>query len=297
MEQSLIHKDTKILGLIGHPIKQTLSPLIHNESIRRLDLDFIYLPFDVPGSNLKDALRGVLALGLKGFNVTLPHKETILPHLHDLSQEASIIGSVNTVVNDMGKLIGYNTDVNGIYETLIPFKDDISGQQVSIIGAGGSARAAIYTLLRYFKPEKINIINRTEQRAETLKEYFSNSMKFENFEAFELLPPDLTSVFTDSKLIINSTSVGMIPLENDSPVLDNKVFHKDQIVFDFVYNPVTTQFLKLAGEKGAITLDGLTMLVHQAAKSFVLWTGQEMPIHDISGIITDYIINNPVDAN
>jgi shikimate dehydrogenase len=113
------HLNTKLLGLLGHPIKQTYSPFIHNIAVQMKNLDYIYLPFDVPSANLRNALRGMIALNIKGFNVTIPHKENIIQYLNTVSEEASIIGSVNTVVNDLGKLSGYNTDVDGVLATLL----------------------------------------------------------------------------------------------------------------------------------------------------------------------------------
>jgi shikimate dehydrogenase len=172
-------ENTELIGLIGHPIKHSYSPFIQNYALELKQLDFVYLPFDVPAENLKSAVTAVLALGLKGLNVTLPHKEKIIKFLDELSEEASIIGAVNTIVNDHGKLMGYNTDAHGIIETLLPFKDTITNSNVTVIGAGGSARAVIYTLLRHFKPETINIINRTQQKADTLVNDFSLKMRYD----------------------------------------------------------------------------------------------------------------------
>ncbi|MDR3627048.1 MAG: shikimate dehydrogenase [Ignavibacteriaceae bacterium] len=283
------HLNTKLTGLLGHPIKHTFSPLIHNVAFQLKQLDYIFLPFDVPSSNLKAALKGMIALGIKGFNITIPHKENITQFMNNVSEEASIIGAVNTVVNDMGKLTGYNTDVNGIYETLLPFKDDITGNEISVVGAGGAARAVIYTLIRYFKPSVIYLINRTEQRAETLKNYFYDKMKYDSFKTRELFPPDLIDVFKNSKLIVNATSVGMFPDSDDAITNLNNSFTKDQIVFDLVYNPPQTQLLKAAAAEGAIALDGLKMLVYQAAKSFELWTGEEMPVEQVYKALQLYI--------
>lgn len=275
------HLNTKIIGLLGHPIKQSYSPFIHNVTIELKSLDYIYLPFDVPSANLKNALKGMVSLGIKGFNITIPHKENILSYMNDVSEEASIIGSVNTIVNDLGKLTGYNTDVNGVFETLNPYKDDINGKIVSVVGAGGSARAVIYTLIRYFKPSNIHIINRTEQRADALKKYFNDKMKYDGIKTRELFPPDLVEIFSSSKLIINATPVGMFPEQDDIITALENSFNKDQIVFDLVYNPPLTKLLKLASSRGAEPISGLKMLVHQAAKSFELWTGEEMPIDQI----------------
>src|SRR4030042_703964 len=167
---------TQIIGVIGHPIKHSFSPLMFNISFELSGLNYIYLPFDVPAQNLKSAVKGMIALGIKGFNITLPHKESIVQLLSDVSEEAGVIGAVNTVVNENGKLHGFNTDVHGVVETLNQYKDDISGSEVTVIGAGGAARSVIYSLIRHFKVNQVNIINRTAQTAESLKEDFSTQM-------------------------------------------------------------------------------------------------------------------------
>jgi shikimate dehydrogenase len=283
------HLSTQIVGLLGHPIKHTFSPFIHNVAFEINKLDYIYLPFDVPPSNLKNSLKGIIALGIKGFNVTIPHKENIMEFMNNISEEASIVGSVNTVVNDLGKLNGYNTDVNGIIETLSPYKKKISGENVSIMGAGGAARAVIYTLIRYYKPKKIFLLNRTEQRAESLKTYFKAKMKFDGFKAKELVPPDITDILKDSALVVNSTPVGMYPAADDSVTTLEDSFNKDQIVFDLVYNPPKTKLMQIAAKKGAVTLDGLNMLVHQAAGAFKLWTGEDFPVEKVHKSLQLYI--------
>ena len=275
------YENTEILGLIGQPVKQSYSPFIHNVAIELTKLNYIYLPFNVPSSNLADALKGMNALGIKGFNVTIPHKVKILDFINNLSDEAADTGAVNTVVNDHGKLIGYNTDVYGVLETLLPYKDEINGNKVTVIGSGGGARSAIYVLIRYFKPSKIHLVNRTEQRAESLRVYFRDKLKFDSFTTHEFFPPDLVDVFNKSKLIINATPVGMFPDVDDKITTIPESFNKNQIVFDLIYNPARTKFLQLAQSKGATVLDGITMLVYQAAKSFSLWTGVEMPVNEL----------------
>jgi len=284
--------NTELIGLIGHPIKHSYSPYIQNYALEEMDIDCIYLAFDVVSENLKSSVNSVLSLGLKGLNVTLPHKEKIIKYLDELSEEASIVGAVNTVVNDHGKLIGYNTDAHGIIETLIPFKDKITGTKVSVIGAGGSARAVIYSLLRYFKPEEINIINRTQQRADTLMSYFSLKMRYDSFHTFELFPPDNVEILKNSSLIVNSTTIGMYPDVEDSITDIEDSFNEEQIVFDLIYNPTKTKFLRMAEEQGAIVVGGMTMLIAQAAKSFQLWTGVEMPTVDITKKLEEFISEN-----
>jgi shikimate dehydrogenase len=275
------HLNTKLLGLIGHPIKQTFSPYIHNVAVQMRNLDYIYLPFDIPSASLRNALKGMIALNIKGFNVTIPHKENIIQFLNNVSEEASIIGSVNTVVNELGKMNGYNTDVDGVLATLSPYKKELTGKEISVVGAGGGARAVVYALIRHFKPKKIHIINRTEQRAEALKSYFNAKMKYSSIKTHELFPPDLIKIFRESQLIVNATSVGMYPESDDVITTLADSFVKDQIVFDMVYNPPETKLLKLAASNGAIVLDGVKMLVHQAVKSFELWTGEKIPADDL----------------
>lgn len=275
------HLNTLLIGLLGHPIKHTYSPFIHNVAIEMKNLDYIYLPFDVPPASLRNALRGMIALNIKGFNITIPHKENIIQYLNNVSEEASIIGSVNTVVNDLGKLNGYNTDVDGILATIMPYKNEINGSQVSVVGSGGAARAVIYTLIRHFKPKTIYIVNRTEQRADSLKSYYSAKMKYTSIKTHELFPPDLVKVFNDSKLIVNATSIGMYPDTDDAITTLSDSFTKDQLIFDLIYNPPETKLLQIASSQGAIVLDGLKMLIHQAAKSFELWTGEGIPVEEL----------------
>ncbi len=271
------YANTELIGLLGFPIKQSYSPFIHNIAAELTGTKIIYLSFEVHSSNLKDAVKGIVALGLRGFNVTVPHKVKVIDYINKLSEEAAVIGAVNTVVNDQGKLTGYNTDVQGIIESLSPYKSNIIGNEISVLGSGGSARAVIYTLIRNFKPKKIYLINRTEQHAESLKQHFKNKMRFDSISIKELLHPDSIDVLNNSALIVNATPVGMYPNVDDSIMNLPQLFVKDQVVFDLVYNPIQTKFLQLADSKGAITISGLKMLVAQAAKSFFLWTGKEFP--------------------
>lgn len=289
--QNKFNHNTKILGIIGHPIKHSYSPLMHNIAFELAGLNYIYLPFDVPTSLLKDSLKGIIALGIKGFNVTLPLKEKIIPLLKDVSEEASIIGAVNTVVNDDGVLRGFNTDVIGVVESLNPYRDDLQNANVTVIGAGGAARSVIYALIRNFKVGRINIINRTEQIAESLKEYFSSKMLFNKIKAYHLVPPDVVKVLQDSKLIVNTSTIGMFPDIDDSATTIPESFSKDQIVFDVVYTPVKTKFLKIAEQQGATVITGLKMFVEQGAHSFELWTGQKMETEKVLRALEFYLNN------
>lgn len=290
--QNKFNHNTKIVGVIGHPIRHSYSPLMHNIAFELSGLNFIYLPFDVPPSLLKDSLKGMVALGIKGFNVTIPLKEKVLPLLKDISEEANIIGAVNTIVNDDGVLRGYNTDVLGVVESLLPYKDELQGSTVTVIGAGGASRSVIYALIRNFKVEQLNIVNRTEQLAESLKDYFSTKMLFSNIKSYHLVPPDLIDVFRNSKLIVNTTSMGMYPDVDDAATTIPESFTKDQIVFDVVYTPIKTKLLKLAESQGARIITGLKMFVEQGAKSYEMWTGEQMPKEKIYKALESYLMSS-----
>ncbi|MBK7104553.1 MAG: shikimate dehydrogenase [Ignavibacteriae bacterium] len=271
-----IDYNTKIVGIIGHPIKHSLSPMMHNLCFHSQKLNYVYLPFDVPTSNLKGALKALNMLGIRGLNVTLPHKEKIMQFMDHVSEEASIVGAVNTIVSEGNQLFGYNTDINGIVETLMPYKEKLAKSVVTIIGAGGAARSVIFSLIRHFKVEKINIINRTEERSEAMKDYFKDKMHFDAIYSHELMAKENTEVYQSSNLIINTTSIGLFPNIDDTPTDIAESFNSSQIVFDLIYNPIRTKFLQIAESQNATILDGLKMFVIQGAKSFELWTGAEM---------------------
>jgi len=254
---------------------------MHNTSFRLQGLNYIYLPFDVPSSNLADSLKALRTLGIRGINVTIPHKEKILQYMDHVSEEASTVGAVNTVVNEGNQFFGYNTDINGIIESLTPYKDDIAKSAATVIGSGGAARSVLYSLIRHFKVSKINIINRTEERSEALKDYFKDKMHFEEISTFELMPKENIEVYKSSKLIINTTSIGMFPTVEDTPTDLPASFNKSQIVFDLIYNPLRTKFIDVAASKGAEVINGLKMFVVQGARSFELWTGETMDVDHI----------------
>ena len=288
----LLKIKTNLIGLIGHPIKQTYSPFIHNLALKIKDLDYYYVPFDVDSVNFKKAVKGLISLNFIGFNVTIPYKTKVLPLLNHFSDESSIIGSVNTVVINEGNLHGYNTDVNGIIETLLPYKNDLIDEVYTIFGAGGSARAVIYALIKNFKPRKINLINRTEDRALNVKDIFNEKMKFDAIEVLKLAPPDLVDEVQNSKLVINTTPLGMIPEIDDAVVNSEKFFNKNQIVFDLIYNPQLTKFLSFARQSNAEIINGLNMVIYQAAKSFELWTSEKFPIDEVKSSLEKIIKEN-----
>ncbi|GIK21936.1 MAG: shikimate dehydrogenase [Ignavibacteriota bacterium] len=287
--QNSFYTNVELIGLLGFPIKQSFSPFVHNIAAELTGTKLIYLPFEVHSSNLKNAVKGITALGIRGFNVTVPHKVAVTDFMNKLSEEASVTGSVNTVVNELGKLIGYNTDVYGINESLQIYKSQITSNDVCVIGAGGAARSVVYTLIRNFKPKKIYLVNRTEEHSESLRQHFKSKMRYDSVITNELQQPDLLPIINNCSLVVNCTSVGMFPDVDDSIFNNPQLFVKNQIVFDIVYNPVKTKFLQIAESSGAITINGLKMFVLQAAKSFNHWTGVEFPIDKVYKSLLLYV--------
>jgi shikimate dehydrogenase len=262
---------TKIVGVIGDPIEHSLSPRMHNAAFEYLGLDFLYLPFRVLEKDLKNAVRGARAFNLKGFNVTIPHKVSIIKFLDDVDLIARKIGAVNTVVNQEGELLGYNTDGLGALEALREGGVDPKGKKIVVIGAGGASRAITFQLAG--ECSKLTILNRTKIKAVKLAKLIDVGTEV---QGRSLTPKSLESSLNDSDILINTTSVGMHPNVNESPV-PKAFLHKDLVVFDIVYNPLETLLLKYARNAGAKSINGVGMLVNQGAISFKMWTGHEAP--------------------
>ena len=272
-----ITSKTKTLGIFGYPISHTLSPAMHNAVIKALGLDMVYLPFEVKPSNLKEAINGIKSLGIIGVNITIPHKESVIRFLDDISEEARLVGAVNTIVYKDRKLVGYNTDGSGYMASL---KEELGfnpkSKRIIIIGAGGAARGILAALATQ-KPKSITVANRTLSRAVSLIKTFKGKFRDTRFEAIDLDNNMLKMSFNSVDLLINTTSVGMkqskalkIPLET---------LPKIAIVSDIIYNPLETLLLKKAKKLGLTTHGGLGMLVHQGARSFKLWTGMDAPMN------------------
>ncbi|EKN64391.1 shikimate 5-dehydrogenase [Neobacillus bataviensis LMG 21833] len=256
----------KLYAVLGDPIGHSMSPVMLNDLFSFYQIDAHYLPFQVKTEDLGDAVKGLRAIGVGGFNVTIPHKSTIIPFLDVVDELALSIGAVNTVVNDGGKLIGYNTDGPGFLRSLNPYVPSVSGQRILVIGAGGAARG-IYFAMAKEKPLVIDIANRTLERAVNLIAdcpYDISSKALSLQEASEIIG--------EYDLIIQTTMIGMSPRMADQPLnLDNLA--KQSIVCDIIYNPLETQLLQDAASKGARTQTGVDMFVYQGALAFEKWTG------------------------
>ena len=267
---------TRVYALIGDPIDHSLSPAIQNAAFKHLGLDYVYVVFKVEEGELKDAIAGVRGLGLHGMNVTMPHKTKVAKYLDKLDKTAKIIGSVNTILNDDGKLIGYTTDGKGALNALKYNGVDPHNKKVMILGAGGAARSVSLTLAEEVK--EIVILNRTLEKAKQLvNDLFKVLRKKANARAESLYAENTRKELNDTDIIINATSVGMRPNENQTPI-DPDFLHPRLVVFDLIYEPLETKLLREARRIGAKTIDGLTMLVLQGAISFEIWTGMKAPI-------------------
>ncbi|HHW56720.1 MAG TPA: shikimate dehydrogenase [Clostridia bacterium] len=262
-----IDSKTKLYGLIGHPIGHSLSPLIHNYAFKSLGLNCVYTVFDVLTEKLEDAVKGVKALGIKGFNVTVPHKENIIKYLDVVSEEALKIGAVNTVINEEGVLEGYNTDVYGFIDSLKELGEEIKGRKAVVLGAGGASKA-ICVALASEGIDSMVIANRSVERAKNLSEYVEKE-----FEVHcDYCSINEVEKIQEIDMLINTTSVGMHPNVEDSPASEG-VVSRAKFVYDLIYNPFETALLKHAKKNGIKYSNGLSMLLNQANYSFKLWTG------------------------
>ncbi|MEA2087345.1 MAG: shikimate dehydrogenase [Candidatus Caldatribacteriota bacterium] len=268
-----INGKTKITGVIGKNIENSLSPLFHNQIILKHSLNFCYLPFKVAETDLGEAIQGIRALNIRGVNITFPYKEKVIKFLDEVEESARRIGAVNTVVNNKGILTGYNTDVIGFKRSLQEDgKFTIKGKKAVILGAGGAARAVVYALLEE-GIEEISIFNRTLKKAEKIKQALSPFSPKSCISVFSLEEKRLKDKIKESHLLVNATSLGMPPRVDKTPLPDEKLFHPNLLVYDLIYHPARTLFLRQAERAGAKIINGLPMLVYQGMESFYLWTG------------------------
>lgn len=269
----------KILGLIGRNVDYSYSPYIHNAAAEILQLPYYYTIFNISSSDqVPPALEGAKALGIAGFNVTIPYKQDVVACMDRLSPEAQAVGAVNTIVNDRGILTGYNTDIAGIVSPLEPYLSMIKGQPVGIFGNGGAAMAAVEALNSNFRPSVICLFTRNREKGQALCHHFQNSIPP---VSFSIHPFDDYPAISHCKLLINATPIGTKGLgtEHDNSIIPDGTgaIHENQIIFDMVYNPIDTRLLQMACQAGAVTIPGIEMLVAQASRSFEIWTGKQMP--------------------
>ncbi|MEM2911117.1 MAG: shikimate dehydrogenase [Candidatus Bathyarchaeia archaeon] len=272
---------TRVCCVIGDPIEHTLSPLIHNAAFKHLKLDFVYVAFRVKREELENSVKGMRSLGVHGFNVTMPHKNAIIKYLDEIESTTKFIGSVNTVLNVNGKLIGFNTDGVGALKALKENQVHLNGEKLLLLGAGGAARAIAFQIAS--EVGELTVLNRdgekAKQLANALKEKFSKKIVGNTLSA-SLIKEKLK----DADILVNATSVGMHP--NPEQTLVNREWLKpDMTVMDIVYNPIETKLIKDAKAVGAKVVYGTEMLVFQGAASFEIWCNQPAPVEVMRKVI------------
>lgn len=252
-----LNTDTKLYCIFGNPVGHSKSPLVHNACFQKYQHNAVYLAFEI--KRIKKGIEAIRALNMQGASITIPFKEQIIPYLDKIDNDAHKIGAVNTIVNKNGMLKGYNTDLNAAVSPLKPF--GIEDKKVCIIGAGGAARAIAHGITK--QKGKLIVVNRNRTRGKNLAS--ANSAEFISYNALQNMPS------LDADILINTTSVGMVPDIQHSPVPD-RLINPEMIVMDIVYTPINTKLLTTAKKKGCHTIDGLTMFLEQASAQFKLWT-------------------------
>ncbi len=271
---------TKLTGLLGSPVAHSISPQMHNEAFRQLGLDYVYLAFDVTPEHLESAVLGLKAIGIHGFNLTMPLKVHIIPLLDELTPAARLANAVNTVIIKDGVLIGHNTDGIGYMHSVIDAGYDIIGKKMTLLGAGGAATAICVQAAL----DGVSAIDMFKRKNASWDDTLAFCQKIAAETGCPIRLQDisdqnaLAESISDSAILTNATNVGMAPDTEKSPITDVSVLRKDLIVSDIIYNPKETLLLKQAKEVGCSHFNGLYMLLYQGAAAFTYWTGEKMPI-------------------
>lgn len=277
---------TILTGLLGSPVSHSISPLMHNEAFKQLGLDYVYLCFDVGTDTLKTAVEGLKALGVRGFNCTMPDKNLMCELADKLSPAASMIGAVNTVVNDKGILTGHNTDGIGYMMAVKDAGYDIIGKNMTLMGAGGAATAVcvqaaldgvasinVFSLKDQFWDRAVKLVDTINEKTSCKASLYDIADK-----------TSLKKSIDESYILTNGTSVGMAPNVDNCIIDDTSFFHEGLVVSDVIYNPRETKLLRMAKENDCHTFNGLYMLLYQGAEAFKIWTGKEMPVEHIKNL-------------
>jgi shikimate dehydrogenase len=267
---------TRLVALLGDPVAHSLSPAMHNAAFGQYGLDFAYVPLRVPADGVRTAIEAIRVFNFRGANVTLPHKTAVIPFLDHLTENARVIGAVNTILNENGRLIGTTTDPEGFLEGYRERGHSFIPQAVAIVGNGGSARTIAYALLMQDRPKRVVLVARDQEKSRRLAAEIAERLGLGQGGAMPA--PETASLAEYATLrggidvIVNTTPVGMHPDLDASPVRAEDLL-PGQVAYDIVYAPERTRFLKDAEARGLKTVGGLGMLVHQGRASFEIWTG------------------------
>ena len=308
----IISGKTKTFGLIGSPVENSYSPFIYNEAFKITDFDGVYSAFNIEPDKLSEAIMGIKGLGISGVNVTAPYKERVIHYLNHISQVATTIGAVNTIINKNGQLWGFNTDYIGFLKQLFDLHSEFMQKEswkVTLFGAGGAARSVIFSLLLFFdylpskyiyesndllkgciknilkekKIDNINIINRDQKKAMNLKSIIDELTEERKIlvNTIEYNPDGFTQAVETCDLFINATSLGFKGCPALDDLIQPELFSKDQMIIDLVYNAEEKSFIEYGKRSGAKIFSGLDMLIYQAEASFYLFTGQRISFDPI----------------
>jgi len=269
----------KKYGVIGYPLSHSLSPQMHNTAFQVLRMDAVYEKVEITPESFDGTIRRFKQDSYSGFNVTIPHKTRILDFMDEVDADAAAVGAMNTVVIGEGRWAGYNTDIAAFAAPLVKRKTEI--KRVLVLGNGGAARAVIFALIKYIEPEHLTIAGRDLSKAVRLCDHFRPSAVQTILQAGEIAAVEPETCGYD--LIVNTTPLGMTPQRAETPLPGLRKLKNNSIVYDLIYNPAKTRLLKEAEKKGkdVVIINGLEMLLQQAAHSFRLWTGQEMPLDPV----------------
>ena len=275
---------TRLAAVVANPIKHSISPFIHNSAFEATGINGVYLAWEVEMGDLAETLANIRRYQMFGINLSMPYKEEVIPYLDELSDEVRLIGAVNTVVNQNGNLIGYNTDGKGFFKSLPSFK--ISGKKMVLLGAGGAAKAILtQAILDGVSQLSVFVrsisMEKTKAYLETLQSETGFRVDLYALEEHSVLQEKIA----DSDLLVNATSVGMDG--KSSPVPENLLLPENLLVADIIYQPFETPFLQWAKSQGNVAVNGLGMLLYQAAEAFKLWTGKDMPTDEIWQSLTE----------
>ena len=265
---------TRLAAVVANPIKHSISPFIHNTAFEATATNGVYVAWEIETSDLEQTIRNIRRYQMFGINLSMPYKEEVIPYLDELSDEARLIGAVNTVVNHDGILIGYNTDGKGFFKSLPSFT--ITGKKMTLLGAGGAAKSILAQAI-LDGANQISVFVR-ESSMEKTKSYLDRLEEQTGFKVDLYALEDVSELqarIVESDLLVNATSVGMDG--QSSPVPESIVLPETLLVADIIYKPFETPFLKWARSQGNPAVNGLGMLLYQAAEAFQLWTGKEMP--------------------
>lgn len=265
---------SELVGVLGDPVDGNPTGVMEEAGFAANNLNYRYITVRVLPKDLEDAIKGVRAFGMKGINLTMPHKVLVIPYLDELSPAAKMIGAVNTVINRNGKLIGENTDGKGFTASLQKEGVVINGKNIVMLGAGGAAKAiAVECVLA--GAEKISVINRNEESGRALAALLTENS---NCKVNYLKWQGKMKIFQETDILINATSIGLMSDIDSKPDIDYATINDNMTVCDVIFNPTDPLFLKEARKRGAKTINGIGMLVHQGALNYTLWTGEDAPI-------------------